>query len=111
MRVSQYKVRVLALATPLQLIGMRRLSRNGRLSSISLVHAWAALRATLATNCSPVLTVEFTVVGIPCIGLNGGPVFKHNEAFSFQVATDDQSETGRSWNVIIGDGGHESACG
>lgn len=58
-----------------------------------------------------VLTVEFTVMGIPCIGLNGGPAFKHNEAFSFQVATEDQSETDRYWNAIVGNGGQESACG
>ncbi|NWB96756.1 VOC family protein [Pseudomonas gingeri] len=57
-----------------------------------------------------VLTVEFTVIGIPCLGLNGGPVFKHNEAFSFQVATDDQSETDRLWNAIVDNGGEESAC-
>ena len=58
-----------------------------------------------------VLTVEFTVMGIPCIGLNGGPEFKHNEAFSFQVATDDQAETDRYWNAIVRNGGQESACG
>ena len=58
-----------------------------------------------------VLTVEFTVVGIPCIGLNGGPQFKHTEAFSFQVATDDQAETDRLWNAIIKGGGQESQCG
>ena len=58
-----------------------------------------------------VLTVEFTVAGIPCLGLNGGPVFKHNEAFSFQIATDDQQETDRYWNAILGNGGQESACG
>ena len=58
-----------------------------------------------------VLTVEFTVVGIPCVGLNGGPEFKHNEAFSFQIATDDQAETDRLWNAIVGNGGQESACG
>jgi predicted 3-demethylubiquinone-9 3-methyltransferase (glyoxalase superfamily) len=58
-----------------------------------------------------VLTVEFTVLGIPCIGLNGGPAFKHSEAFSFQVATDDQEETDRYWNAIVGTGGVESACG
>ncbi|MES2938705.1 MAG: VOC family protein [Pseudomonadota bacterium] len=58
-----------------------------------------------------VLTVEFTVMGIPCIGLNGGPMFKHNEAFSFQVATDDQAETDRLWNAIVGNGGEESMCG
>jgi len=58
-----------------------------------------------------VLTVEFTVAGIPCIGLNGGPVFQHNEAFSFQIATDDQEETDRLWNAIVGNGGQESECG
>ena len=52
-----------------------------------------------------VLTVEFTVAGVPCIGLNGGPAFKHNEAFSFQIATDDQQETDRYWNAIVGNGG------
>ena len=55
--------------------------------------------------------VEFTVMGIPCLGLNGGPVFKHNEAFSFQVATADQVETDRYWNAIVGNGGQESECG
>jgi predicted 3-demethylubiquinone-9 3-methyltransferase (glyoxalase superfamily) len=58
-----------------------------------------------------VLTVEFTVMGIPCLGLNGGPMFKHSEAFSFQVATDDQAETDRLWDAIVGHGGQESACG
>ncbi|NEX62399.1 VOC family protein [Noviherbaspirillum galbum] len=58
-----------------------------------------------------VLTVEFTVAGIPCIGLNGGPHFKHNEAFSFQIATEDQEETDRLWNAIVAHGGQESACG
>jgi 2-polyprenyl-6-hydroxyphenyl methylase/3-demethylubiquinone-9 3-methyltransferase len=58
-----------------------------------------------------VLTVEFTVMGIPCLGLNGGPAFKHNEAFSFQVATEDQAETDRYWNAIVGNGGQESECG
>ena len=58
-----------------------------------------------------VLTVEFTVAGIPCLGLNGGPMFKHTEAFSFQIATDDQAETDRLWNAIVGHGGQESACG
>jgi predicted 3-demethylubiquinone-9 3-methyltransferase (glyoxalase superfamily) len=58
-----------------------------------------------------VLTVEFTVLGIPCLGLNGGPMFKHTEAFSFQVATDDQAETDRYWNAIVGNGGRESECG
>lgn len=58
-----------------------------------------------------VLTVEFTVCGIPCIGLNGGPIFKQSEAFSFQIATDDQEETDRYWNAIVGNGGQESDCG
>ncbi|MFD1216551.1 VOC family protein [Microbulbifer celer] len=58
-----------------------------------------------------VLTVEFTVLGIPCLGLNGGPAFKHDEAFSFQVATVDQAETDRYWDAIVSNGGQESACG
>ena len=58
-----------------------------------------------------VLTVEFTVAGIPCIGLNGGPAFRPDEAFSFQIATDDQEETDRYWAAIVGNGGQESACG
>ena len=58
-----------------------------------------------------VLTVEFTVLGIPCLGLNGGPAFRQTEAFSFQVATVDQEETDRYWNAIVGNGGQESACG
>ncbi|MBW6393464.1 VOC family protein [Billgrantia antri] len=58
-----------------------------------------------------VLTVEFTVLGVACLGLNGGPMFKHSEAFSFQVATEDQEETDRYWNAIVGNGGEESQCG
>ncbi|MDQ8153803.1 MAG: VOC family protein [Gemmatimonadota bacterium] len=58
-----------------------------------------------------VLTVEFTVLGIPCLGLNGGPAFKHSEAFSFQVATVDQEETDRYWHAIVSHGGKENACG
>ena len=58
-----------------------------------------------------VLTVEFTVLGIPCLGLNGGPAFTHNESFSFQVATEDQDETDRYWNAIVNNGGQESECG
>ena len=58
-----------------------------------------------------VLTVDFTVVGIPCMGLNGGPMFPQTEAFSFQIATDDQQETDRYWNAIVGNGGSESECG
>jgi predicted 3-demethylubiquinone-9 3-methyltransferase (glyoxalase superfamily) len=58
-----------------------------------------------------VLTVEFIVMGLPCLGINGGPMFPQTEAFSFQVATDDQAETDRYWSAIVGDGGQESACG
>jgi predicted 3-demethylubiquinone-9 3-methyltransferase (glyoxalase superfamily) len=58
-----------------------------------------------------VLTVDFTVLGIPCMGLNGGPQFKQTEAFSFQIATDDQEETDRYWNAIVNNGGQESDCG
>ena len=58
-----------------------------------------------------VLTVEFTVLGIPCLGLNGGPMVKHSEAFSFQVATDSQEETDKYWNAIVSNGGKESECG
>ena len=58
-----------------------------------------------------VLTVDFTVLGLPCLGLNGGPAFKQTEAFSFQVATDTQEETDRYWNAIVGNGGKGSQCG
>jgi 2-polyprenyl-6-hydroxyphenyl methylase/3-demethylubiquinone-9 3-methyltransferase len=58
-----------------------------------------------------VLTVEFTVIGVPCLGLNGGRSFRHNEAFSFQVATDDQAETDHLWDAIVQNGGQESMCG
>jgi 2-polyprenyl-6-hydroxyphenyl methylase/3-demethylubiquinone-9 3-methyltransferase len=58
-----------------------------------------------------VITVDFTVMGIPCLGLNGGPEFKHNESFSFVVTTEDQEETDRYWNAIVGNGGQESQCG
>ncbi len=64
-----------------------------------------------AGKAGEVLTVEFTVAGIPCLGLNGGPAFKHTEAFSFQIATDDQEETDRCWNAILANGGQENACG
>ena len=57
------------------------------------------------------LTVEFTVAGIPCLGLNGGPTFAHSEAFSFQIATEDQAETDRLWHAVVSNGGKESACG
>lgn len=58
-----------------------------------------------------VITVEFTVMGIPCLGLNGGPGIAHTIAFSFQVATDDQAETDRLWNAIVSNGGQENDCG
>jgi len=77
--------------------------------------------AVQAVHCAPsdnpstkegdVLTVEFTVCGIPCLGLNGGPHFKPSEAFSIQVYTDDQEETDRYWDAIVSNGGQESACG
>jgi 2-polyprenyl-6-hydroxyphenyl methylase/3-demethylubiquinone-9 3-methyltransferase len=57
------------------------------------------------------LTVEFTVMGIPCVGLNGGPAVKHNESFSFQVYTDNQAETDRYWDAIVQNGGEEAQCG
>ncbi len=64
-----------------------------------------------STRAGEVLTVNFTVCGIPCLGLNGGPAFRQSEAFSFQIATDTQQETDRYWNAIVGNGGRESACG
>jgi len=64
-----------------------------------------------AGKSGDVLTVEFTVIGIRCLGLNGGPVVHHSDAFSFQVATDDQAETDRLWDAIVDNGGQESACG
>jgi predicted 3-demethylubiquinone-9 3-methyltransferase (glyoxalase superfamily) len=64
-----------------------------------------------STKEGDVLTVDFTVFGIPCLGLNGGPTFRQSEAFSFQIATDDQEETDRYWNAIVNNGGKESMCG
>ena len=64
-----------------------------------------------ASKQGDILTVDFTVMGIPCLGLNGGAEFKHSEAFSFQIATDDQAETDRLWNAIVQNGGQESECG
>lgn len=64
-----------------------------------------------AGKAGDVLTVAFTVAGIPCLGINGGPAFTHSEAFSFQIATDDQAETDRYWNALVGNGGEESICG
>lgn len=78
-------------------------------SAVNAVH-----RAPADNPSSPegaVLTVDFTVLGTPCLGLNGGSAFRHSEAFSFQVATDDQAETDRYWNAIVDNGGQESACG
>ena len=78
-------------------------------SRVTAVHH--ALADYPAGKEGDVLTVEFTVMGIPCLALNGGPAFKPNEAFSFQVATDDQAETDRLWSDIVDNGGQASACG
>ncbi len=78
-------------------------------SEVTSVHK--ALTDYPSGKAGDVLTVEFTVLGIPCLGLNGGPAFRHSEAFSFQVATDDQAETDRYWSAIVNNGGQESACG
>ena len=78
-------------------------------SSVGAVHA--APGDFPSGKRDDVLMVEFIVLGIPCLGLNGGPAFKHSEAFSFQVATVDQAETDRYWNAIVSNGGRESQCG
>jgi predicted 3-demethylubiquinone-9 3-methyltransferase (glyoxalase superfamily) len=78
-------------------------------SSVGAVHR--APSDNPSCNQGEVLTVEFTVMGIPCIGLNGGPGIVHNYAFSFQVATEDQAETDRYWHAIVSNGGEESQCG
>ncbi|WP_127557725.1 VOC family protein [Saccharospirillum alexandrii] len=78
-------------------------------SSVQVVHRAPADNPS--SKEGDVLTVDFTVMGIPCLGLNGGSTFKHSEAFSFQVATDDQAETDRYWNAIVDNGGQESMCG
>ena len=78
-------------------------------SSVGAVHR--APDDNPSSKKGEVLTVEFTVMGIPCLGLNGGPGVGHNMAFSFQVATDDQAETDRYWNAIVRNGGEESQCG
>ncbi len=78
-------------------------------SSVTAVHR--APSDYPSGKAGDVLTVEFTVAGIPCVGLNGGPAFKHSEAFSFQIATDDQAETDRYWDAIVSNGGQESQCG
>ena len=77
-------------------------------SVASVVHAPADFPSGKAGD---VLTVSFTVVGVQCLGVNGGDAFKHSEAFSFQIATDDQEETDSYWDAIVGNGGEESACG
>ena len=77
----------------------------------SVDEVWRAPSDFPGGRAGDVLTVRFTVLGIPCLGLNGGPAFKHSEAFSFQVATDMQEETDRFWNAIVGNGGQESECG
>lgn len=78
-------------------------------SSVSAVHRAPADYPS--GKAGDVLTVDFTVAGIPCVGLNGGTVFTHNEAFSFQISTEDQAETDRYWNAIVGNHGKESECG
>ena len=78
-------------------------------SSVGTV--WRAPTDFPSGKAGDVLGVEFTVRGTPCFGLNGGPMFKHSEAFSFQIQTEDQAETDRYWNAIVGNGGEESACG
>ena len=78
-------------------------------SRVTAVHRAPADYA--AGKQGDVITVQFTVLGLPCLGLNGGDYFKHCEAFSFQVTTEDQAETDRYWNAIVGNGGQESECG
>ena len=78
-------------------------------SAVSAVHLAPADYPS--GKAGDVITVDFTVCGIPCMGLNGGPAFRHTEAFSFQIATDDQEETDRYWNAIVGNGGQTSQCG
>src|SRR6201982_1675947 len=90
---------------------MRRRLLRSRLSDSEVTAFHKAPSDYPSGKAGDVLTVEFTVGGIPCLGLNGGPAFKHSEAFSFQIATDDQNETDRYWNAIVGNGGQESACG
>jgi 2-polyprenyl-6-hydroxyphenyl methylase/3-demethylubiquinone-9 3-methyltransferase len=89
-------------------------TRRGFMPRPFPIHPWprrTAHRAIFHPGRKGTLTVEFNVMGIPCIGLNGRPAFKHSEAFSFSVATVDQAETDRYWNAIVGNGGEESACG
>ena len=72
---------------------------------------WRAPSDYPSGKAGDVIVVEFTVAGVSCMGLNGGPMFKHNEAFSFVIATENQEETDRYWNAIVRNGGQESACG
>lgn len=81
------------------------------LSDSAVTHVYRAPSDYPSGKEGDVLMVQFTVAGVPCIGLNGGPTFKHSEAFSFQISTEDQEETDRYWNAIVGNGGEESACG
>ena len=96
-------------------VGGGFVNRNGEglaVRSDALVRNASELaRTVIATRNGVPITVEFTVFGIPCLGLNGGPHFPQTQAFSFQIATDDQAETDRLWNAIVGNGGQESACG
>lgn len=78
-------------------------------SSVGAIHRSPADNPS--AKAGEVLIVEFTVLGIPCVGVNGGSYFKHSEAFSFQIATDDQAETDKYWNAIVKNGGQESVCG
>lgn len=78
-------------------------------STVGAIHR--APMDTPGNTAGDVMVVEFTVCGVPCIGLNGGPIFPHSEAFSFQIATKDQAETDRYWDAIVGNGGAESQCG
>lgn len=78
-------------------------------STVGAIHR--APMDTPGNTAGDVMVVEFTVCGVPCIGLNGGPIFPHSEAFSFQIATEDQAETDRYWDAIVGNGGAESQCG
>ena len=97
------------VSTDVRLVSLLR--RHGARATFNLNAGLHAPADYPSGKRGDVLTVEFTVMGIPCLGLNGGPAFKPSEAFSFQVATDDQEETDRLWNAIIDHGGQASACG
>ena len=90
----------------------RTLDEGKQREVCALLSAGCSLAAAASyVDCAPTRSVEFTVLGVPCLGLNGGPEFKHNEAFSFQIATADHAETDRYWNAIVKNSGQESACG